>query len=315
MKLRGKKIYHTPVINQFTKIPNELFGIKMNHIDKLVLMRLYYYPPDFKLAYTRLANELAIGDTTIKDSWKRLKENGYIIENSEYYKINLNGTGNDPKDKGTGNGHQQDQGTLDGHREVREMDVLGSVSGRTIVQETTHNGTGDVPNEEEKTKEEKELNKNKEEPLVVEVGGVSSDVATQPFGVAPSSPPPTQLSDEKKKTVSKYTSNENERLVLLTYYNDYLKNNPKTELSFDLYEDILMLVMYGYEDYTNNWEITKWQEVINLLTSQDNIQLYNSHFNNYLKGILEKKSNLIEILKNLRQQLIDSNNNNIINPN
>lgn len=80
MKLRGKKVLHNPVNTDFTKIPNELFAIKMNHINKLVLMRLYYYPPDFILAFTRLSQELSIGRTTIKDSWKRLKKQGYIIE-------------------------------------------------------------------------------------------------------------------------------------------------------------------------------------------------------------------------------------------
>ncbi len=307
MKLRGKKVFHNPVINNFTKVPNELFGIKMNHIDKLVLMRLYYYPKDYVLAYTRMAQELSIGETTIKESWKRLKKNGYVIEDDDYYKINLNGTGNDPKDIGTASGRKKNQGTGDVSEKVQEMDTTGSASGRTMVQETTLNGTGDVSNEEEKTKEEKELNKTNEEPLVVGVGGVVSDSATTPDGVASSSPPQPQLNDEKKKTVSKYTSDENERLILLGGFNDYLDNNPKSELTFCNYEDILMLVVYGYEAYANKWEITKWQEIISLLKIQGNIQVYNSQINNYGKGLKANVENTQQVLKEFKQQFIASN--------
>jgi len=305
MKLRGKKILRKPVDKDYTKIPNELFGIKMNPIDKLVLMRLYYHREDYILAYTRLAQELSIGITTIKESWKRLKRHGYIIEQGEYYRINLNGTGNDPKDIGTASGRKQNQGTGNDTAKGLEMDVTGSASGHTMVQKTTLIGTGDVPNEEEKTKEEKELKKTKEEPLVVGVGGVVSDSATHPFGVASSSPPQPQPSDEKK-TISKYTSNENERLTLLTGYGDYLNNNSNSKLSFSSYEDILMLVVYGLED-ENNYEITNWREVISLLSPQGNIQVYNTHVNKYLKGFADNVANTQQVLRQLRQKLIASN--------
>lgn len=307
MKLRGKKIHHDPVVRNYTKIPNELFGIKMNHVDKLVLMRLYYHDEKYVLAYTRLAQELAIGITTIKDSWKRLKRNGYITESSEHYIINLNGTGKDPMDIGTASGRKHNHGTGTDPTNVREMDAIQSASGRTLVQETTLIGTGDVPNEEDKTKEEEELNKSKEEPLVVGVGGVVSDSATSPSGVAPSSPPQPQLNDERKKTISKYTLNENERLILLGSYNEYLNNNPNSELSFSQYEDILTFVIYGYEGHTNNWKITKWKEIINLLKSQGNIQIYNTHINNYGWALKENFDNSQQILKQLKQQLIKSN--------
>lgn len=307
MKLRGKKILRKPVDKDYTKIPNELFGLKMNPIDKLVLMRLHYHREDYILAYTRLAQELAISKTTIKESWKRLKRDGYIVEQGEYYRINLNGTGNDPKNIGTASGPKGNQGTGTDHGKVRDMDYTGSASGPRKVRETTLIGTGDVPNEEDKTKEEKELNKNKEEPLVVGVGGKVSDSATHPSGVAPSSPHQTQLSDEKKKTSSKYTSNENERLILLNGFSDYLNHNPNSKLVFSSYEDILMLTVYGLEDNTNDFIITKWREIISLLTLSGNIQHYNTHINNYAEKFIDNIENSQGVLKQLRQQLIASN--------
>jgi len=311
MKLRGKKIYHTPVMNNFTKIPNELFGIKMNHIDKLVLMRLYYYPKDFVLAFTRIAKELGIGVTTIKESWKRLKRNGYIIETDEYYKINLSGTGNDHKDIGTASVPKHNQGTGNDLAKVREMDVPESVSDHRLVQVKTLNDTGDVPNEEE-TKEEKENNKTKEQPLdvgkmVVGDCGVSSDVATHPFGVAPSPPPQPQLCDEKKITTSKYTSNENERLILLNAYNDYLNHNPNSKLTFDRYEDILLFEVAAYEEYSNKWNITKWEEVISRLTPERNIQYYNHFINSLDEELTKNDGNCQQLLVDLKKQIIASN--------
>lgn len=307
MKLRGKKVFHNPVPNNYTKVPNELWGIKMNHVDKLVLMHLYYYPPDFILAYTRIANEISIGETTIKDSWKRLKKNGYVIEDGEYYKINLSGTGNDHKCIGTDSGLEQNQGTGNDSAKVQEMDTTGSASGHRLVQETTLIGTADVPNEEEKTKEEKELKKNNEEPQVVGVGGVVSDSATHPFGVASSSPPPTQLSDESKKTISKFTSNENERMILLGGFNDFLKNEEHVGWEFSTYEDLLMLTVYGHEDHTNNYQITDWQEIISLLTPQGNIQVYNTHVEKYANRFAEDIDSTRNVMRKLRQQLIASN--------
>jgi len=306
MTLRGKKIKHTPVPNNYTKIPNELFGKVMKPTDKLVLMRLYYYPEDWVLAYTRIAEEVGIGKTTIKESWKRLKEKGYIIETDTHFIINLNGSGNDPKAIGTASGLEENQGAGNDHSEVQKTDMSGSVSGHSLVRETTQNGTPNVPNEQDNTKEEKELNKKKEEESVVGDCGVVSDFATQPFGVAPSSPPQSQLGTEKKETVSKYTSNENERLILLRGYSDYLQLNPDSDYTFTTYEDILILVVYGYEGYTNNWEISNWEQVISLLSPKGNIQNYNTHINNYAAAIV-KNSNYREKLFNLRQQLISSN--------
>ncbi|MEX0596277.1 MAG: hypothetical protein WD512_07230, partial [Candidatus Paceibacterota bacterium] len=129
MELRGKKIKRELVEKDFTKIPNELFGIKMNHIDKLVLMRLYFYPPNWVLPYTRIAKELSIGLTTIKDSWKRLIKNGYIVEQGEYYIINLNGTGDVPTVRET-----TLNGTGDVPTMVREMDIPKSGDGHTLVR-------------------------------------------------------------------------------------------------------------------------------------------------------------------------------------
>jgi biotin operon repressor len=304
MKLRGKKVHHAPVVSNYTKIPNELFGIKLNHVDKLVLMRLYYYPSDFVLAYTRLAQELSIGKTTIKESWKRLKQNGYIIEQGEYYIINLNGTGNDHKDIGTASGRKHDHGTGTDPTKVRDMDVLGSASGHTMVQEKTHIGAGEVPNEEE-TKEEEELNKTKEEPLVVGVGGVVSDSATHPFGVASSSPPPTQLSDENK-SISKYTSNEDEYQILQVGYSEYLKRFPDSNVTYSNYEDLLMYTIHRIELESSHHEITNLHEIINILSHEGRAKIYNTHINNslsYLKEDIDEQ----EKFKKLRQQLINSN--------
>lgn len=305
MKLRGKKVFHNPVPNNFTMVPNELFGIKMNHVDKLVLMRLYYYRPDFVLAYTRLAEELGIGKTTIKESWKRLKQNRYIIEDDNFYKIN-GGTGTDPNTLGTASGHKQTQGTGTDHSMVREKDSIESASGHRKVQEPTLIGTAEVPNEEKKTKEEKELNKtNEEEPLVVGVGDVVSDSATHPFGVAPSSPPQPQLSDEKKETISKYTSNEDECEILQVCYSEYQKRFPDSNLTFSNYEDLLMYTIHRIELESSHHEITNLHEIIQILSHEGRTKIYNTHIN---KSLSKLKENIDEQekYKELRQQLINS---------
>lgn len=305
MKLRGKKVFHEPVDKDFTKIPNELFGIKMNHVDKLVLMRLYYHDKNYVLAYTRLAQELSIGKTTIKESWKRLKENGYIIENGEYYIINLKGTGNDPNSIGTASGHKQTQSTGNDHSMVQQMDIPESASDHGLVQETTLIGTADVPNEED-TKEEDELNKTKEEPLDVGDCVVVSDSATTPDGVAPSSPPQPQLSDKKKKSISKYTSDKDECVLLQDGFSEYQKRFPDSNLTFSNYEDLLMYTVHRIELASSGREITNSNEIFRIISPQGLIKSYNSNIIFSLSELKENRDNIQEKFKRLRQQFVKS---------
>lgn len=88
MKLRGKKLSIQNVKEDFTKVPNQIFTSELlNPTEKLILMRLHYYPANWILAYTRIGKELGLRDDTIIKWWSSLKAKGIIVEDDNTYSI------------------------------------------------------------------------------------------------------------------------------------------------------------------------------------------------------------------------------------
>jgi hypothetical protein len=148
--LRGKKlIIHHPK-ESFTKVPNSiLFAKNLKPVEKLILIQLHYYPSNWKLAYTRMADDLSIRKDTLIKYWYSLIEKGFIISTDKTYAIDyvlLVGTNYEKR-------------THDGTKNVLSE---GTKSVPTMVRNSSLNGTQGVPIEEE-TKEEDLLNKTKEE--------------------------------------------------------------------------------------------------------------------------------------------------------